>query len=536
MVASPVSSAAAASEHTSRALAIGVMLEAGRLQDALRDAEEALRGCDDEERPILLCMKCNALVTLGQPLDALRVATAARELALPMGRPLLVAEANLALSFALQALEEHDRAIDLAAECEDIATTHQDQELLARSSRTLAISYSILGRHQQAIPILERVVQQLEQHARTPERLFHARYSLINARSRLSSTDRRPETEKLDTYRGLLADWLAFVEDVEARNLLRLRAMALGNAGIAARLAGDNELALQILARARDEEYRLGLRGHGAVSESHLGAAYQALGRPQEAIAAFRSAIDKLKEGNPRDLAGAWEELAAAYESVGDTAAALDALKQTRAAERRLRDDAAHSAAGRQERRDEVNRLAEQWTRLASEDGLTALANRRAFDRKLAALAEAAKTGHPFAVVLFDLDHFKQINDTHGHAIGDAVLKRFAAILRSERRTDDLAARIGGEEFALLLVAASVEQARAVAVKVQKELDRVAWPQIAERLVVTVSAGIACSAEALVGASSETNAGDCADALLAAADRRLYAAKAAGRNRVVMSD
>lgn len=506
------------------------------MQDALRDAEEALRGCDDEERPILLCMKCNALVTLGQPLDALRVATAARELALPMGRPLLVAEANLALSFALQALEEHDRAIDLAAECEDIATTHQDQELLARSSRTLAISYSILGRHQQAIPILERVVQQLEQHARTPERLFHARYSLINARSRLSSTDRRPETEKLDTYRGLLADWLAFVEDVEARNLLRLRAMALGNAGIAARLAGDNELALQILARARDEEYRLGLRGHGAVSESHLGAAYQALGRPQEAIAAFRSAIDKLKEGNPRDLAGAWEELAAAYESVGDTAAALDALKQTRAAERRLRDDAAHSAAGRQERRDEVNRLAEQWTRLASEDGLTALANRRAFDRKLAALAEAAKTGHPFAVVLFDLDHFKQINDTHGHAIGDAVLKRFAAILRSERRTDDLAARIGGEEFALLLVAASVEQARAVAVKVQKELDRVPWSQIAERLVVTVSAGIACSAEALVGASSETNAGDCADALLAAADRRLYAAKAAGRNRVVMSD
>ena len=183
-----------------------------------------------------------------------------------------------------------------------------------------------------------------------------------------------------------------------------------------------------------------------------------------------------------------------------------------------------------------MNRLAEQWTRLASEDGLTALANRRAFDRKLAALAETAKTGHPFAVVLFDLDHFKQINDTHGHAIGDAVLKRFAAILRSERRTDDLAARIGGEEFALLLVAASVEQARAVAVKVQKELDRVAWPQIAERLVVTVSAGIACSAEALVGASSQTNAGDCADALLAAADRRLYAAKAAGRNRVVMSD
>ena len=105
-----------------------------------------------------------------------------------------------------------------------------------------------------------------------------------------------------------------------------------------------------------------------------------------------------------------------------------------------------------------------------------------------------------------------------------------------EESADDLAARIGGEEFALLLVAASVEQARAVAVKVQKELDRVPWPQIAERLVVTVSAGIACSAEALVGASSETNAGDCADALLAAADRRLYAAKAAGRNRVVMSD
>ena len=137
--------------------------------------------------------------------------------------------------------------------------------------------------------------------------------------------------------------------------------------------------------------------------------------------------------------------------------------------------------------------------------------------------------------VLWDDNHISIDGDT-AISFSEDVLKRFAAILRSERRTDDLAARIGGEEFALLLVAASVEQARAVAVKVQKELDRVPWPQIAERLVVTVSAGIACSAEALVGASSETNAGDCADALLAAADRRLYAAKAAGRNRVVMSD
>jgi len=521
--------------YTPCANAIVAQLEAGRLRDALAGADEALAACADDERPILLCMKCNALVTLGMPLEALRVATTGRELASTMGSPLLVAETSLALAFALQAMEEHDRAIDLAVECEDIATAHQDEELHARSSRTLAISYSILGRHQQAIEILERVVQQLEKHARTPERLFHARFSLINARSRLSSTDGRPEPAKLATYRGLLADWLAFVDDVEARNLLRLRAMALGNAGIAARLAGDNDLALQILARARDEEYRLGLRGHGAVSESHLGAAYQSLGRPQEAIAAFRSAIDKLKDGNPRDLAGAWEELAGAYEAIGDTAAALDALKQTRAAERRLRDDAAHSAAGRQERRDEVNRLAEQWTRLASEDGLTALANRRTFDRKLTALAAAAGNGHPFALVLFDLDHFKQINDTYGHAVGDTVLKRFAAILRSERCADDLAARIGGEEFALLLAAASVEQAAAVTSKVQTELGRVPWSQIAGRLVVTVSAGIASSAEVLAEALNAGAAGECTDALLAVADRRLYAAKAAGRNRMVVS-
>ncbi|HNY47799.1 MAG TPA: tetratricopeptide repeat protein, partial [Casimicrobium sp.] len=103
---------------------------------------------------MLLCMKCNALVTLGKPLDALRAATQARELALPLNDSLLVAEANLSLAFALQTLEDHGRAIDIAAECQAIAKARFDHELLARAWRTLSISYSVLGRHQQAIDLL----------------------------------------------------------------------------------------------------------------------------------------------------------------------------------------------------------------------------------------------------------------------------------------------------------------------------------------------------------------------------------------------
>ncbi len=508
---------------------IAAHLEAGRLQVALDVSLDALAACSGAERPMLLCMKCNALVTLGKPLDALRAATEARELALPLHDSLLVAETNLSLAFALQTLEDHGRAIDITAECQSIAKTLLDHELLARAWRTLAISYSVLGRHQQAIDLLEQCIPLLEAHARSPERIFHARYSLIAAQSRLVSNTAGPGEQKQTTYRALLHDWLAFAQDVAARELVRLNAMALGNAGIAARYAGDLDVALATLRRALAIQEALGLRGHAAVTKSHIGAVLQALARPHEAISAFGRAIALLQEGNPRELASAWEELSQVYESIDDHRAALAALKQTRVIERKIRDDAAQIAAVKLEQRVEIARLADQWTRLASEDPLTGLANRRAFDRRLSVLLEGASNGRDFALVMFDLDHFKHVNDQYGHAIGDAVLKRFGDLLRRDRRAEDLAARVGGEEFALLLWVDDAAHADAVAEKIRIEVRREAWGDIAPGLEVTTSAGLAYSGLLAEGARTPAQ-------IIGLADQRLYRAKHAGRDRVVSAD
>ncbi|MBL8310866.1 MAG: GGDEF domain-containing protein [Burkholderiales bacterium] len=509
------------------------LLEAGRLQEALATADEALCGATAANRPLLLCLRANALVTLGQPLQALRVASEARDLALPLAQPLLIAEANLALAFALQTLEEHDRAIQLAAECESIARSEGDEELLARAIRTLAISDSVLGRHEPAIEGLRRAIALLERSARTPARVFHARYSLITAQSRIASTGAEPETAKRALYQALFRDWNQFVADVEARQLLRLRAMALGNAGIAARLAGDFPAALPALTKAREQQLALGLRGHAAVTESHLGLVYRSLGRLGDARVALTQAIGWLDGGSPRELASVWEELSLVHEEAGDFHAALKALREARAIEHRLRDEAAHATAARLEQRAEIARLAESWSRLASEDALTGLANRRAFEQTLAAL-DAGEATTAYSIILLDLDHFKTVNDRFGHATGDAVLRTVAAVLRDQQRSGDLIARIGGEELAIVLRGATAADAAAVAQRLLHGISTHDWSAVHVGLAVTASAGVAASVDVPVTsrAAGAPDGKGTAERVLALADQRLYAAKSAGRNRL----
>ncbi|MGE0028261.1 MAG: diguanylate cyclase [Thermoleophilia bacterium] len=162
----------------------------------------------------------------------------------------------------------------------------------------------------------------------------------------------------------------------------------------------------------------------------------------------------------------------------------------------------------------------EELTRLAETDALTGLANRRAFEARLEAEVIAARaTGTPLSVVVLDLDHFKEVNDRHGHEEGDRTLRTLAARMRSATRASDVIARIGGEEFAWLLPATGVEGARALA-------DRLRGIIAAEPFGVagtrTISGGVA-----------ELGPRDDGASLLRAADTRLYAAKTSGRDRVV---
>jgi len=166
----------------------------------------------------------------------------------------------------------------------------------------------------------------------------------------------------------------------------------------------------------------------------------------------------------------------------------------------------------------------EALRKLATRDELTGLLNRREFDRIMAEEEERARRfGQPLSLVVIDLDLFKSINDRHGHAVGDAVLKEAAARMAESIRTVDRAARIGGEEFALILV--QTDRASAL------EVARRAISSVAKGEVKTGALSIAVTASAGV-ATLPSDALTAAD-LFAVADKALYSAKGAGRNRAV---
>ncbi|MBI3368776.1 MAG: GGDEF domain-containing protein, partial [Burkholderiales bacterium] len=142
-------------------------------------------------------------------------------------------------------------------------------------------------------------------------------------------------------------------------------------------------------------------------------------------------------------------------------------------------------------------------------------------------LQRQARFGGRWALLLIDLDHFKRINDRHGHPAGDAVLRAVAALLTARLREVDIVARLGGEEFALLLPRTDAAGARTVAEALRRAIAGLSLPWGGAQLSLTASAGLVLSDEA---------PGLTADAAYALADRRLYAAKQAGRNRVVADD
>jgi diguanylate cyclase (GGDEF)-like protein len=160
--------------------------------------------------------------------------------------------------------------------------------------------------------------------------------------------------------------------------------------------------------------------------------------------------------------------------------------------------------------------LLEQVRETSVTDGLTSIANRRHFDGSLTRhLARATRTSEPCSLLLLDIDHFKRLNDTRGHQVGDDVLREVAQVLRSHARTNDVAARYGGEEFALILDACAPEEAAATAERIRLA--------IATTLPVTVTVGVATFPVHAVQSED----------LVRAADRALYDGKRAGRDCIV---
>lgn len=171
-------------------------------------------------------------------------------------------------------------------------------------------------------------------------------------------------------------------------------------------------------------------------------------------------------------------------------------------------------------------RALEQLEALATTDALTGLANRRQVQHLGGrALKEARRYGRPFSVLITDVDRFKSVNDTHGHAVGDEVLRVVGALLAEEARATDIAGRWGGEEFVLVLPQTDSSGAMELAERIRARLAATRVPTAAGDLQVTLSLGVATLPQH----------GTTLDALVDAADAALYRAKEGGRNRVELA-
>ena len=161
---------------------------------------------------------------------------------------------------------------------------------------------------------------------------------------------------------------------------------------------------------------------------------------------------------------------------------------------------------------------------LSITDGLTKLHNHRYFQDELArAFEESQRYQRPLALAMIDIDFFKKINDTYGHAVGDDVLKRAASLYRSSVRSTDLVARYGGEEFAVMMPETALQDGIAFAEKIRQLIESTPLETQAGPVTATVSVGVASVPHSRIHSAKE---------LIIAADKALYRAKRNGRNQV----
>jgi len=165
----------------------------------------------------------------------------------------------------------------------------------------------------------------------------------------------------------------------------------------------------------------------------------------------------------------------------------------------------------------------EEIYRLMTVDGLTEVHNKRYFQEMLdREVSRSARYERLFSIVMFDIDHFKQVNDTYGHLAGDAVLRQLGSIVRGKVRRDDIVARVGGEEFAILLPEVAREGGVEAARKLREMVEQTDFHFENTNIAVTISLGVA---------QWESGVKDAQD-LVRLADEKLYEAKNTGRNRV----
>lgn len=517
----------------------------GRVAEGIAAAEAAAALCEARGDPAQRA-RCQRLLAVGYTKTGqLRDAVAAgyRAIALHEGLP---APAALAHSLSLTAVAvvragDTAEALDLIARTLAVMPRIDDPAAELRIWNNLSVAYEALD----DLPRTGETLQYGLDAARRQDdpallALLNANYLLYGLRvARAAGT--RPA---IDDALAALAAHVDACERGAHHFPVACMADPMGEALIEiGRLDEAQALLVRGLAAAR----AAGLGPEQARLDLRFARLERTRARLGEAMAYLDLALRAADAGGERDLiAQCHLERSELFEALGDTPCAFASYKRyteiTLAALRaqaevraqvlkfRLESVRAHFEAEmlkmrNAELREHIDVLEHRASRLArdaSEDPLTGLGNRRYFQHAAATLREAASaSGRQPALVLIDIDHFKRINDTWSHAVGDAVLREIGHLFRSLCRPADVVVRLGGEEFVLAFVAVDPADGPDVAERMRSAVATHDWGSIREALSVTVSAGVALWQE------SEN-----LDAALHRADAALYEAKRSGRNRV----
>jgi diguanylate cyclase (GGDEF)-like protein len=299
----------------------------------------------------------------------------------------------------------------------------------------------------------------------------------------------------------------------------------------------ESTIKLALAANENDKYFAISQRDRCSLADLYL-----ARGQHRDAIAVIqelRSREIARGEPPPADaLLRIHHSLYNAYKAVGESQSALVEIEALRVLETKRTVESLKARSERMVTRIEANhsqrKLLEQANSLAShatkleeiayQDELTGIGNRRLLDNQLPGIIDAARGAQtPLAVVMLDLDFFKSVNDSLGHAMGDRVLIQVAELLRKHIRPGDLLARTGGEEFVLALPRIGAEAATQICERLRLSISEFHWAALSPNLKLTASLGVACAPEYDM------------NTLIERADFAMYRAKRAGRNRVVVA-
>lgn len=464
------------------------------------------------------CMK------LGQVEFGLECALGARRLWERGDHPAEQARTAAIEAFLLLDIGLSDEAFDTAEYAVLTAETTSDKSVTAFACNAKAVALVICRQPELAAPLLERAIALASAAGDEAERAFCLHNLGFCHIKQADEANHRGE-ESVGRYWLDLAIESADAAIAAARacgDLWTLRT-ALANSAEFHGLRGDLDAALRLLESwaALPGDPGTSLRIHFLYTQGDI---LLRAGLPERARIAAAEAMALAEASNHTDhLLNAVGRLSAVHEAMGDFATALTLHQRFHALYVTQSGEVTRRQAKVAEIRFESEQLRARTKELAGQvmqDALTGIANRRSFDH---ILERQAGTG--FAVAIVDLDFFKAVNDRFSHLVGDAVLQLVARIMVANIGVHGHAARLGGEEFALIFPGAGIANAAAFCDTVRLAIAQADWAAIAPGLRVTVSIGLAAGGESDVG-----------NELIAIADRRLYAAKAQGRNRLVIHD